>query len=105
MFEWPKAKEGDILVPLPFKIFWATSIPLAVIIGLAMQLISEGEKHGWKLHSKASESQPEAKVTSSNVQGNAVVSSRAGTQASGSAGKTRTIAHDKGKIIPRWASG
>jgi len=116
MFEWPKAKEGDILVPLPFKIFWATSLPLAAIIGLLMWLISEGEKRDWKLHPKASESQPgdkasrstssqlasRLKVTSSNVQGNAAVSSRAGTQANESAGKNRTIANDKSRIIPRW---
>jgi hypothetical protein len=116
MFEWPKAKEGDILVPLPFKIFWATSLPLAAIIGLLMWLISEGEKRDWKLHPKASESQPgdkasrspssqpasRLKVTSSNVQGNAAVSSRAGTQAIKSAGKNRTIANDKSGIIPRW---
>ncbi|KAE9362614.1 hypothetical protein N431DRAFT_391557 [Stipitochalara longipes BDJ] len=48
MFEWPKADEGEIIVPLPFKIFWETSIPLAALTGLLMWLISEGEKRGWK---------------------------------------------------------
>lgn len=47
MFEWPKAGEGEIIVSLPFKIFWETSIPLAVLTGLLMWLISEGEKRGW----------------------------------------------------------
>jgi hypothetical protein len=48
MFEWPKPAEGEIIVPLPFKIFWKTSIPLAAIIGLFMWLISKGEEKGWK---------------------------------------------------------
>lgn len=48
MFEWPKAEEGQILVSLPFRVFWATSICLAFLIGLLMWLISEGEKHEWK---------------------------------------------------------
>jgi hypothetical protein len=48
MFEWPKAGEGEIIVSLPFKIFWETSIPLAALTGLVMWLISEGEKRGWK---------------------------------------------------------
>jgi hypothetical protein len=48
MFEWPKAGEGEVIISLPFKIFWETSIPLAALTGLVMWLISEAEKRGWE---------------------------------------------------------
>jgi hypothetical protein len=48
MFEWPKAAEGEVIISLPFGIFWGTSILLAALTGLVMWLISEGEKGGWK---------------------------------------------------------
>jgi hypothetical protein len=48
MFEWPKAKDGEIVVSLPFKIFWATSIPLGAVIGFLMWLISKCEKSDWE---------------------------------------------------------
>jgi hypothetical protein len=48
MFEWPKAEEGEVIVSLPFKIFWRTSIPLAAVTGIIMWLISRGDKRGWE---------------------------------------------------------
>jgi hypothetical protein len=115
MFEWPKAKEGEILVPLPFKIFWATSIPLAAIIGFLMWLISEGEKRDWKLpllpSSKASGYRPGNNASGSGASRwpshptapfsnppGCGVGLPPGTPLSGSVGKDKTIANGRSPI-------
>ncbi|KAF4627020.1 hypothetical protein G7Y89_g11137 [Cudoniella acicularis] len=124
MFEWPKAEEGEILVPLPFKIFWATSLPLAAIIGFLMWLISEGEKRDWKLpplkssglpnpahagqppgnHGGGSGSQGpnHLKNSSSNANGGAVGGLPPGTLPSGSVDEAGTIANGNGGAIQRF---
>jgi len=122
MFEWPKAGEGEIIVSLPFKIFWETSIPLAALTGLLMWLISEGEKHGWKIlppfpvwrrafghqpgkdapGSGASEMSSILKTPSSNAHGGVVEASPPQTPPRGPVGKDKTSPTSSRGAMQRW---
>jgi hypothetical protein len=126
MFEWPKANEGEIIVSLPFKIFWETSIPLAAVIGLLMWLISKCDERDWEnlltfpsrhlskprtpghrpgnnaSSSTFSQLASHPKAPSSNAQGDVVASLPLGTPSSGPAGKDKAIANGNGGAIQRW---
>jgi hypothetical protein len=119
MFEWPQAERGGIILSLAFKIFWGTSIPLAVIIGFSIWLISKGEKRSWKISflpkPKASGHQPgnnvpgsgssqlasNPKAHSCNPQGGGVAGLQPGTPPRELAGKDKPIVNDNGGVIQK----
>jgi hypothetical protein len=127
MFEWPKAEEGEIVISLPFKIFWATSIPLGAIIGFLMWLISKCEKSDWKKFlyslrirprpsgSRSRKSAPDSDsshmasdpaASGSTAHGDGVTnlpvgSTPAGTTPVGPAGD-KNIAKGNGGVVRRW---
>jgi hypothetical protein len=43
MFKWPDPPEGQIIVRLPFEIYWATSLSVTIILGFGMIIWSVKE--------------------------------------------------------------
>jgi hypothetical protein len=44
MFKWPEPPDGQIIVRLPFKIYWAASLSVTLILGFGLYIWSVGEK-------------------------------------------------------------
>ena len=44
MFKWPDPPDGQIIVRLPFEIYWAASLSITLILGSGMYIWSVMEK-------------------------------------------------------------
>jgi hypothetical protein len=43
MFKWPDPPDGQIIVRLPFVIYWAVSVSITLILGSAMICLAKWE--------------------------------------------------------------
>jgi hypothetical protein len=44
MFKWPDPPDGQIIVRLPFEIYWAVSLSVTLILGFVMYISTVREK-------------------------------------------------------------
>jgi hypothetical protein len=44
MFKWPDPPDGQIIVRLPFEIYWAASLSVTLILGFVMYISTIREK-------------------------------------------------------------